>query len=300
VSTFDPSSEAVGDAIRRALAEDAIRSDVTSIALVPVATPGRAAIRAKEAGVVAGLEAARAVFEQVDAAIRFETELADGDSVGSGVVVARAAGPLRSLLAAERTALNFLQRMSGIATLTARYVTAVSGTGAAVLATRKTNPGLRTFDLAAVRAGGGGVHRGSLAAAVLVKENHVAAAGAAGVARGMAEVVALLVGPQGPQVPIAIEVRDLDELAQALDPRVAVVLLDNFSPALCARAVALRDARFAGGGGPQLEASGNVTLETIRSYAEAGVERISAGALTHSAPALDLSMLVEIDGGATR
>jgi nicotinate-nucleotide pyrophosphorylase (carboxylating) len=306
--------------IARALAEDRVAEDVTSAALVPASATGRAVIRAKQEGVIAGIDVAQAVFAAVDSELLFEARVADGSPVLAGSVVAHVTGSLRSLLAAERTALNFLQRMSGVATLTAQFVEAVAGTRAVILATRKTTPGLRAFDLAAVRAGGGEVHRESLADRFLVKENHVAAARSGGLADDVEGVVRHLVGGDGdaagqfvggdgdaagqfvggdgdaaPGAPLGIEVTNLGEVRQGLRRGVDVLLLDNFTPTQCAEAVALRKQRFPGGGGPAFEASGNVTLRTVRAYADAGVERISAGALTHSAPALDLSMLVELD-----
>jgi nicotinate-nucleotide pyrophosphorylase (carboxylating) len=277
--------------VRQALAEDAADRDVTSHALVPAAARGRALILAKQAGVVAGIDVAAAVFHEVDAGSTFEARVADGARVAPGTELASVTGALRGLLAGERTAVNLLQRMSGVATLTAQFVDAVAGTRARILATRKTAPGLREFDFAAVRAGGGDVHRASLADRVLVKENHLRAARAAGTAQTMADVVALL-ARANPGVPIGIEAVDLDEMRAALVPGVEVVLLDNFTPERMVEAVRVRDAAFAAGGGPELEASGGITLANVRRYAETGVERISVGALTHSAPALDVSMKV--------
>lgn len=279
------------DAIRRALEEDDASNDVTSRVLVPASACGRATIVAKQAGVVAGIAAAGVVFREMDAASGYEPRVADGARVVAGTEIARIEGTLRGLLAAERTAVNLLQRMSGIATLTAAFVDAVAGTRARILATRKTAPGLRAFDLAAVRAGGGDVHRASLADRVLVKENHLRAARAAGTARTMSDVVALL-AREKPGVPIGIEAVDLEELRAALVPGVEVVLLDNFTPSRIREAVRVRDAAFPAGGGPALEASGGITLANVRSYAETGVERISVGALTHSPPALDVSMKI--------
>jgi nicotinate-nucleotide pyrophosphorylase (carboxylating) len=186
--------------------------------------------------------------------------------------------------------------MSGIATHTARFVAAVRGTRAAILCTRKTAPGLRSEDVAAVRAGGGDAHRLSLADRVLVKENHLAAARRAGWAQSMADVAARLTGPDGPGVPIGIEVTSLDELREALVPGVDVVLLDNFTPRQCADGVAARDAAYPAGDGPALEASGGITLSNVHEFAESGVERISVGEPTHSARALDLSMKIALDG----
>jgi len=274
------------------LREDCAFDDVTAGALVPEAVRGHAVVRAKEDGVVAGLSVARAVFDALSAGIRFEIRVADGDRVAVGQAVADVSGPCRALLAGERVALNILQRMSGVATLTARFTDAVSGTRARIYVTRKTMPGLRDFDLMAVRSGGAEPHRESLADRVLVKENHVAAALLDGWATCMADVAARLVGPDGPGVPIGIEVTDLGELREALVAGVDVVLVDNFTPALCAEAVAIRNSAFPGGDGPALEASGGITLENVRDFAGAGVDRISVGAPTHSAVALDLSMKI--------
>jgi nicotinate-nucleotide pyrophosphorylase (carboxylating) len=278
-------------AVRLALEEDAAMHDVTSNALVSAAAGGRAVIRAKEPGVVAGTAVVATVFAELDPSVRAEVLVADGARVAGVTDLVRLDGPLRSLLAGERTAVNLVQRMSGIATLTAKFVDAVKGTRARILATRKTAPGLRAFDLAAVRAGGGDVRRVSLADRVLVKENHLIAARRAGTAQTMADVVALL-ARESPGVPLGIEAVDLDEMRAAFVPGVEMVLLDNFTPQRMAEAVRVRDAAFPGGGGPELEASGGITLATVRAFAETGVERISVGAITHSAPALDVSMKI--------
>lgn len=279
------------DLIADALREDRAAEDVTSHLLVPAEARGRVVIRAKQPGVVAGL--GLGCFALMSCGGRGDLGLLveDGTRVATGAELVRLEGRLRGLLAGERTALNLIQRTSGIATLTAKFVDAVAGTKARILATRKTAPGLRAFDLAAVRAGGGDVHRASLAERVLVKENHLAAARAAGTARTMADVVALI-ARERPGVPVGIEAEDVDELRAALVAGVDVVLLDEFPPERVAEAVALRDAAFPQGGGPQLEVSGGVTLANVRRYAETGVERISVGAITHSAPALDVSMKV--------
>jgi nicotinate-nucleotide pyrophosphorylase (carboxylating) len=279
------------EAIRLALREDCALRDVTSQVLVPVGATGSAVIRAKQEGVLCGLAAAFAVFAEVGPGVVCEALADEGARVRPGQDVASLAGPLRGLLAGERTAVNLVQRMSGVATLTARFVDAVRGTHARILATRKTAPGLRAFDLAAVRAAGAEVHRESLADRVLVKENHLRAARAAGTASTMADVVALL-ARERPGVPVGIEAVDLDELRAALVPGVEVVLLDNFTPAGCAEAVRVRDAAFPRGGGPELEASGGITLDVVRAYAASGIERISVGALTHSVVALDVSMRI--------
>jgi nicotinate-nucleotide pyrophosphorylase (carboxylating) len=282
-------TDAESEAIRAALREDAADRDVTSRTLVPAGASGRAVIRAKADGVAAGIRHACFVFEALRGGVRAGVLVEDGTRVAAGTDLVRLEGPLRDLLAGERVAVNLIQRMSGIATLTAKFVDAVKGTRARILATRKTAPGLRAFDLAAVRAGGGDVHRASLAERVLVKENHLRAARAAGTARTMADVVALF-ARANPGVPVGVEAVDLDELSAALVPGVEVVLLDNFTPERTAEAVRLRDAAFPSGGGPALESSGGVTLANVRRFAETGVERISVGAITHSAPALDVSM----------
>lgn len=279
-----PPDEAIAALVERALAEDIGERDVTAEATVPADARARARILQKEPGVVFGFavaeEAMRACgVEHVD---RLMVEGQWRESVPAEVAIA--SGPARGLLAAERTALNFLCHLSGIATLTARFVEAVDGTGARIMDTRKTTPGLRALEKAAVVAGGGLNQRMGLYDAILIKENHAAVAGGVGAA-----VVAARSAEPG--LAAEVECRDLDEVAEALDAGADRILLDNMSPGLLREAVALRDAapeRVA------LEASGGVSLEGVREIAETGVDLISVGALTHSAPALDLSMLVEI------
>ena len=277
--------------LERWIAEDSARDDVTAATLVPPDVRGTAAMKAKEHGVLAGLRQARAVLRGVDPSLDIESLAEDGERVAPGQFVLRVRGRCRSLLAAERPALNVVQRMSGIATLTARFVDAVAGTGVRVLATRKTTPGLRALEVAAVRCGGGDVHRWSLSDRVLVKENHLYAMRLAGLATGMADLVAVLTQDGGPGVPVGVEVTSLDELRAALVPGIDVVLLDNFDPELCREAARIRNAAP-----PEsrvlLEASGGITLETVRPYAESGIDRVSVGALTHSARALDLNMKI--------
>jgi nicotinate-nucleotide pyrophosphorylase (carboxylating) len=262
--------------VREALEEDGAAADVTTEATVPAGLGAEAVLVAKGAGTVAGLEVAREVFRQVDGAVWFEAVVADGAAVAAGDVIARVRGPLRSLLRAERTALNFLQQLSGVATLTRRHVDA-AGPGVAVLDTRKTVPGLRALQRAAVRAGGGVNHRFNLADSILVKDNHVAAAGGVALAVRRARASGL---------PVEVEVDCLADLEPALREGAEVVLLDNMSPTEVAEAVRLAAGRAV------LEVSGGVTLDTIAAFAATGVERISVGALTHSAPALDVSMEV--------
>lgn len=266
--------------IDRALAEDLGAGDLTSKAVVPAGSRARGSIVQKAPGVLAGLEPARAVFERVDAEVTFEAVAPEGRWREGGAVV-ELTGPTASILAAERTAINFLGLLSGVATLTARHVAAVQGTGATILDTRKTIPGLRALQKEAVVAGGGSSHRAGLYDAILVKENHVRAAGGV----GQAARLALAAAAEG--VVVEVEVETLDELDEALEAGITRVLLDNMS---------LADQRAAverTGGRAQLEASGGITLEAVREVAETGVDFISVGALTHSAPALDLSLVLD-------
>jgi nicotinate-nucleotide pyrophosphorylase (carboxylating) len=269
------------DLIERALAEDVGSGDVTSRAVVPEGSLAHGAVVAKAEGVVAGLPVAEAVFEAVDGDLELEGHAIDGDRVGPGTKLLSVRGDARAILAAERVALNLLGRLSGIATLTARYVAAVEGTGARILDTRKTTPGMRALEKAAVVAGGGSSHRFGLYDAVLVKENHVRVAGGVGAAVRRALVGA----PAGVQV--EVEVESLEELDEALAAGVGRVLLDNMAPD------ALRAAVERTNGRALLEASGGIDLMTVRAVAETGVDFISVGALTHSAPALDVSLLFD-------
>jgi nicotinate-nucleotide pyrophosphorylase (carboxylating) len=264
------------------LAEDLGRGDVTTRAVVPLDRFGRARLEAREAGVIAGLDVAKACFEVTsEGAITWEAKVGDGQPVAAGDVLAFLEGPLAPVLAAERTALNVLARLSGVATLTRRYVDAVSGTGARVVDTRKTTPGMRALQKYAVRAGGGSNHRFGLDDGVLIKDNHIVAAG--GVAAAVRR--ALEVAPHGLRV--EVEVTTINELDEALAAGADSVLLDNMTP----KTVALAVQRT--GGRVPLEVSGGVTLDTIRDYADTGVDLISVGALTHSAPTIDLALEVE-------
>ncbi len=266
--------------IDRALAEDVGAGDLTTEALVPPDARARATIVQKAPGVVSGLRVAESVFRRVDPELRWHGRAAEGEWREGGLV-AEVAGSTAAILRGERVALNFLGRLSGIATLTARYVAAVEGTGARILDTRKTTPGLRALEKQAVADGGGVNHRFGLFDALLVKENHIAAAGSVGAATRQA----LAAADKG--VPVEIEARTLSELREALEAGAPRVLLDNMSLDEMREAVALAAGRA------ELEASGGVTLDTVRAIAETGVDFISVGALTHSAPALDLSLLVE-------
>ena len=266
-----------------ALAEDlGTAGDVTSLATIPADATGRAAFVARKPGVVAGLHLIPLVAGEVDPTLHVELLAEDGATVVRGDRLATIAGPLRALLAAERTALNFVQRLSGVATLTRQYADAVAGTRAQVLDTRKTTPGWRLLEKFAVRMGGGTNHRVGLYDAILIKDNHLAGLGADAVRRAVAAS-----RQHAPGLPVEIEVDTLDQLDEALAVRADIVLLDNLPADSLREAVRRRDAVSPG---TRLEASGGVTLNAIRGLAEAGVDRISVGALTHSAPALDIGL----------
>jgi len=266
-------------AVAAALDEDlSTAGDITTDAIIPADATAAAAIVAREAGVVAGLDLAEAAFKALDPDIRFTRIVADGGGVAAGGKIATVSGKTRAILSAERTALNFLGRLSGIATLTASYVKAVEGTGARIACTRKTTPGLRALEKYAVRAGGGVNHRFGLYDAVLVKDNHIAAAG------GIAGALARLKSRASHSVRIEVEVDTLDQLVEALKFPIDAVLLDNMDAATLREAVKL----VAGRG--VTEASGGVTLENVREIASTGVDVISAGALTHSPRNLDSSL----------
>ncbi len=278
------------DACRR-LVELALREDLgsvgdlTSAAVIPAELGGRAVFVARSPGVVAGLPAAGLVFAALDPALKFEERCPDGTPVKAGDPLATVAGPLRGLLAGERTALNFLQHLSGIATVTRRYVEAIAGLPARILDTRKTLPGWRLLEKYAVRQGGGHNHRMGLHDGILIKDNHLAARGQS--VRAVAEQAQACRQQQQSLVPLEIEVDTLDQLDDVLGCRPDIVLLDNMTPEQLREAVRRRDAKAPG---VVLEASGGVTLATVRAIAEAGVDRISIGALTHSAPALDIAL----------
>ncbi len=266
--------------IDRALAEDLGEGDLTTDAVVPPGARARARIEQKEPGVPAGLRVAEKVFERVDPELRWHAHSTEGEW-SEGGMVAELAGSAASILACERVALNFLARLSGIATLTARFVQAVEGTEVRILDTRKTTPGLRVLEKEAVRTGGGVSHRAGLFDAILVKENHAVLAGGVEVAARMALEAAR------DDVAVEVECATLEEVVGALDAGVLRLLLDNMSLEELRRAVELAAGRA------ELEASGGITLDTVRAVAETGVDYISIGALTHSAPALDVSLLLE-------
>jgi nicotinate-nucleotide pyrophosphorylase (carboxylating) len=279
--SVDPETQAL---VARALAEDLGSGDVTAEAVVPADASGQATITQKEAGVLFGLDAAAEVFRQTGAG-----ELADRAAEGEWrdevpATVATATGPARALLAGERTALNLLCHLSGVATLSARFVREVEGTSARILDTRKTTPGLRALEKAAVAAGGGTNHRMGLHDAILIKENHAALAGGVGKAVRRAREAM-------PGLPVEVECRNLDEVREGAEAGADRLLLDNMTPAELQEAVSVarRDEHE-----PELEASGGVTLETVAEIAASGVDYVSVGALTHSAPALDLSMTIDV------
>ncbi len=279
-------AEALEKIVARALAEDVGTGDVTTESTVPVEARARARIVQKAPGVVSGLAVVAETMRQcgVEDVDNLVVEGQWREEVPAEVLIA--SGSARSLLVAERTALNFLGHLSGIATLTARFVEAVAGTGARILDTRKTTPGLRALEKAAVAVGGGRNHRIGLYDAILIKENHIALAGSVAKAIHGAR-------REHPDLAVEVEVRNLDETAYALGTGADLLLLDNMDTETLRAAVKLRDENSAAGKGPSLEASGGVTLETVRAIAETGVDFISIGALTHSAPSLDFSLLLD-------
>ncbi|HOI88325.1 MAG TPA: carboxylating nicotinate-nucleotide diphosphorylase [Lentimicrobium sp.] len=272
----------IEEIIRQALAEDVGDGDHTSLSTIPSAAHGRARLMVKEKGVISGIDVAREVFRVVDPKIEVFLLLADGIVVEPGADAFVVEGPSRSILKAERLVLNFMQRMSGIATNTAKYVEKIKGTDARILDTRKTTPLLRELEKMAVRHGGGYNHRFGLYDMIMIKDNHVDFAG--GITRAI-ESANHYMQEKGLRLPVEIEVRNLDELNEVLQTGgVTRIMLDNFSPELLRKAVELIYGRF------ETEASGGITLETIREYAETGVDFISVGALTHHIKSLDLSL----------
>lgn len=273
------------DIIKLALQEDLRQSgDVTSLACVPADRKSTAKVIAKQHGVIAGLDYFTAVFQQVDPDVVIELYLRDGSAVEPGAVVLKAAGSSRSILSAERTALNFLGHLSGVATAVSKLMRLIEGTGVTLLDTRKTLPGLRRAEKAAVLAGGGANHRIGLYDMMLIKENHIAAAG------GIKEALAGAHNfnrEQGENLKIEIEVTNLHEMLEALKGNPDRIMLDNFTPETVGEAVKLAKGQV------ELEVSGGITEQNIRRFAEAGPDFISAGNITASAPALDLSMLIQ-------
>ena len=276
-----PPAGAVADVVRRALAEDRAREDATTAATVAPDLFARARLIAREAGVACGLDVAAGVFAALDGRVSLRARVAEGERFAAGAALADVHGPARAILSGERTALNLAQRLSGIATLTRRYADAVAGSGCAILDTRKTTPGLRDLEKYAVRCGGGRNHRRDLAAMAMIKDNHREAIARQG--GDLAGAVAAI-RARAPGIPVEIEIDALDQLEEALAARPDWVLLDNMSAAELREAVAVTAGRA------RLEASGGVTLARAAEVAATGVDALSAGALTHSAPALDLSL----------
>lgn len=270
-------SASVIDCVKRALAEDIGSGDVTTDTIVPAHATLKGNIIAKQAGIIAGLDVARATFLLLDDRVAFETKVAEGAQVMAGTVLANLSGPARALLTGERTALNFLGRMSGIATLTRQFVDAIQGTSAIILDTRKTAPGLRTIDKLAVSRGGGTNHRTGLFDMVLIKDNHIDFAGSISAAVGRVRAA-------GTGLEIEVEARTLRDVEEALEIGVKRILLDNMDIDTIREAVRINRGRA------KLEASGNVSLENVRQIAETGVDSISVGALTHSAKVFDVSL----------
>ncbi len=272
------------DLIGLALAEDVGNGDITTLSTVPAEVTATGVLLAKEAGVLSGIDVTEAVFATVDSDIDFGATCANGERIDAGATIARLSGPARSLLTAERTALNILQRLSGVATVTARYVAATEGTRAKIVDTRKTTPGMRMLEKRAVLHGGGANHRFGLADGVLIKDNHLAAIGGDHPVRDAIRSARAL-APH--TMKIEVEVTTLDELDEALATGADIVMLDNMDTDKMTDAVQRRDRVSPG---VLLEASGGITLARIPEIAATGVDLISAGALTHSATALDISL----------
>ena len=276
-----PPVAAIAAAVRSALSEDRAGEDVTTQAVVDPGLGAHARLVAKEAGVVCGLPVASHVFATLDSGVEFTAQVLEGEGVDAGTVLASASGPARAILSGERTALNFVQRLSGIASLTRRYVEAVADTSCLILDTRKTTPGLRDLEKYAVRCGGGTNHRRDLVAMAMIKDNHREAVARQG------QTLAAAVGAirqHAPETPIEVEVDTLEELQDALAAKPEWILLDNMTTAEMREAVGIVAGRA------RLEASGGITLERIAEIAATGVNAVSSGALTHSAPALDVSL----------
>ncbi|NLF50130.1 MAG: carboxylating nicotinate-nucleotide diphosphorylase [Leptolinea sp.] len=273
-------TQEIEDCIRHALAEDIGPGDATTNAIVPEEAVMKGRIIAKQDGIIAGLDVSQAVYELVDPGVTFTARVEEGTHVENKALLASVEGPARALLTGERTALNFLGRMSGIATMTRQYMDAIAGTKAVVLDTRKTAPGLRDLDKLAVKRGGGKNHRHALYDMVLIKDNHIDFAGSITKAVEMAR-------SHAGNLQIEVETRTLADVSEALSLGVEWIMLDNMSPDMMREAVEMVNGRA------KLEASGNITLETIRPVAETGVDYISVGALTHSVIVFDVSFKYE-------
>ena len=274
-----PDAEAIID---RAIAEDLLIGDPTTDILIPPDMRGSAEFVAKEPGVLAGIAVAAAVFTRIDPSVTADIRIQDGSRLNPNDRIAAVSGSMQSILKAERTALNFVRRLSGIASETAAYVRAVKGCPVRIVDTRKTTPGLRSLEKAAVRAGGGHNHRQNLGDGILIKDNHIQALAARGMS--LADIVRKANTEKSHTINVEVEVENLDQANEALDAGAKILLLDNMPPNEMAAAVQAAKGRAV------IEASGNITLSSVRAAAEAGVDIISVGALTHSAPALDISL----------
>jgi nicotinate-nucleotide pyrophosphorylase (carboxylating) len=271
--------------VRQAIAEDQIHQDVTTKILIPAAQNGKASVIAKGRGIIAGIEIARQVFLQVDSKLKMTAHIKDGARVKPGDTIAIIEGKTSSILKAERVALNFLQRLSGIASETNRYVQAVEGLPVYIMDTRKTTPGLRNLEKYAVRLGGGRNHRMHLADSILIKDNHISALRHEGL--NIKEIIARAHQKSATEMKIEVEVKTPEEAIQAVEAGADIILLDNMNIEQTRQAVELVKGRAL------IEASGGITLENVHTVAETGVDRISIGALTHSAKALDISLELE-------
>lgn len=264
-----------------ALKEDIQSGDITTNLIIPGGQKAKAYFLAKESGVIAGLPVAKEVFKKLDSKILWKNFIKEGEYVQAGTKIAEVKGNLRTLLSCERTALNILQRMSGIATLTSTYVDAVKDTNVKILDTRKTAPGLRLLDKYAVKTGGGKNHRIGLFDMVLIKDNHIKAAGS------ITKAVSKIKNGSKKKIKIEVETRTLDEVRKAINTKVDIIMLDNMTVETMRKAIKLIDGKI------KTEASGNVNLNTLKKIAGTGVDYISVGALTHSVKALDISMKIE-------
>lgn len=285
-TTLEPDVRAL---IELALNEDIGTGDITSLATIPADRTATAVMLAKQDGVLSGMDVAESVFHTVDPSIEFEALKSNGESVSNPERIAIVRGNARSILTAERTALNFVQRLSGVATITAEYVTAIAGTKARIVDTRKTTPGMRLLQKRAVQHGGGSNHRFGLADGVLIKDNHLAAIGGA---HRISDAISAARATAPHTLKIEVEVTNLDELGEALDAGADIVMLDNMDTITMAEAVVIRDAHR---NHALLEASGGITLSRLPEIAATRIDLISSGALTHSAPSLDISLDITLN-----
>ena len=285
MSTEQLSEREIDSIIDIALNEDTGHGDVTSESLIPVELTGKAILLVKEKGILAGMDVARRVFQKIDPLLKIEIIIEDGKAIAPRDVVGVISGSVLSILKAERVALNFLQRLSGIASLTSRYVAEVRGTRARIYDTRKTTPGMRSLEKYAVRVGGGKNHRQHLGDAILIKDNHIAVLRATGMT--LKEIISKARANAPAGIVLEVEVTNPEEARDALEAGADMILLDNMSPEVMQEVVEMAAGQI------ELEASGGITLENVRQVAMTGVNRVSIGALTHSFTALDISLEIE-------